>query len=248
MAARGGGVSAAKVPTAKILVVEDDESLGMVLSDALKQEGHRVHLERDGAKAAEAATARRWDLILLDLMLPHVDGLEICRRVRAKGLQTPVLMLTARGREEDRVQGLDLGADDYLVKPFGMRELLARVRARLRQGAPPPASTLRFGAADVDLGAMLSRRGGRETPLTKTEAGLVRLFSKHPRVVLTRNRFLDEVWGYDRYPTTRTVDMHVARLREKIGDDGAAPRFIVTVHGVGYRYDPDGQPENVASA
>ena len=233
---------------AKILVVEDDESLGMVLSDALTQEGHRVTLERDGARAAEAAVSKRWDLILLDLMLPHVDGLEICRRVRAKGLATPVLMLTARGREEDRVQGLDLGADDYLVKPFGMKELLARVRARLRGGAPPEAGSLRFGDADVDLAAMLARRGGRDTPLTKTEAGLVRLFSKHPRVVLTRNRFLDEVWGYDRYPTTRTVDMHVARLREKIGDGGASPRFIVTVHGVGYRYDPDGKPADVASA
>ena len=233
---------------AKILVVEDDESLGMVLTDALSQEGHRVRLERDGAKAAEAAVSTRWDLILLDLMLPHVDGLEICRRVRAKGLATPVLMLTARGREEDRVKGLDLGADDYLVKPFGMKELLARVRARLRGAAPAAPDVLRFGEADVDLAGMLARRDGRETPLTKTEAELVRLFHKHPRVVLTRNRFLDEVWGYDRYPTTRTVDMHVARLREKIGDDGAAPRFIVTVHGVGYRYDPDGTPGNVASA
>jgi DNA-binding response OmpR family regulator len=228
----------------KVLVVEDDESLGVVLVDALRQEGHRVELERDGERALARLLADRFDLVLLDLMLPRLDGFEICRRLRAAGKAVPVLVLTARGREEDRVKGLDLGADDYLVKPFSMLELLARVRARLRatRAATPPR--LVMGEAEVDFDAMVVRRGGAETEITKTEAEVMRLFARNPGKVLSRNRFLDEVWGYDRYPTTRTVDMHVARVREKIGDDGANPRFIRTVHGVGYRYDPP----NVTSA
>ncbi len=223
----------------RILVVEDDESLSMVLSDALSHEGYRVEVARDGEKALARALEGRFDLVLLDLMLPRVDGFEICRRMRAAGQRVPVVVLTARGREEDRVKGLDLGADDYVVKPFSPRELLARVRARLRAAAPPAAGAQRVGKAEVDWEAMVVRRDGRETPMTKTEAAMLRLFVAHPRQVLSRTRFLDEVWGYDRYPTTRTVDMHVARLREKIGDDGEDPRFIRTVHGVGYRYDPE---------
>jgi len=227
---------------AKILVVEDDASLGMALTDALKQEGYRVVLETDGAKALARVTKDRFDLVLLDLMLPNVDGFTICKRMRDAGDRTPVVMLTARGREEDRVRGLDTGADDYLVKPFSMRELAARVRARLRGAEAVVPATIRLGEVEVDLAGLVVRRGAAATSITKTEADLLRVFLKNPGKVLTRNRFLDEVWGLNQYPTTRTVDMHIARLREKLCDhEGDAP-LIATVHGVGYRFDPPVPP------
>jgi len=221
----------------RILVVEDDETIGIALVDALAHEGFRPHLEANGQRALERATASKFDLILLDLMLPGLDGYEVCRRLRASGDRTPILVLTARGREEDRVKGLDLGADDYVVKPFSLKELLARVRARLRAASAPPADRMRIGDADVDFVAHLLKRDGRETTLTKTEVAILRLFAHNPGVVLSRNRFLDEVWGLKHFPSTRTVDMHVARVREKLGDDGDDPKVIRTVHGVGYRYD-----------
>ena len=167
-----------------------------------------------------------------------MDGYEVCRRVRAAGNAVPILMLTARAREEDRVQGLDLGADDYVVKPFGLQELMARVRARLRARKPLAPETASVGEAEIDLAAMTVTRDGETVPLTKLEAGVLSLFLANPGQVLPRGRFLDEVWGYHRHPTTRTVDMHVARVRDKLGDGGPNPRFIRTVHGVGYRYDP----------
>ena len=212
----------------KILIVEDDETLGMALEDALKQEGYRVSLEKDGAKAMARVLKDRFDLVLLDLMLPNVDGFTICRAMRKAGNRTPVLMLTARGREDDRVKGLDSGADDYLVKPFSMRELQARVRARLRGAETPLPTSVRLRDAEIDLAALVIRRGGENVSLTKTEADLLKVFLKNPGKVLTRKRFLDEVWGYDRYPTTRTVDMHVARLREKLGDDHEDAPLIAT--------------------
>lgn len=223
---------------ARILVVEDDASLALVLADALSHEGHHALVERDGQRALERARASRFDLVILDLMLPSLDGTEVCRRLRRDGVTTPVLMLTARGREEDRVRGLDAGADDYVTKPFSVRELLARVRARLRATTAPPSDVVRVGDAEVDFVAHVLRRAGVETPLTKTELGMLRVFARNPGVVLPRARFLDEVWGLRTFPTTRTVDMHVLRLREKLGDDGAEPRHLRTVHGVGYRYDP----------
>ncbi|HVG93728.1 MAG TPA: response regulator transcription factor [Planctomycetota bacterium] len=232
--------------SARILVVEDDESLGLVLVDALTQEGYEPVLQQDGVTALETALARRFDLVILDLMLPRMDGLQVCKRLREAGRRTPVLMLTARGREEDRVKGLDVGADDYLVKPFSLKELLARVRARLRAGVGALPDVVRFGGAEVDFAALVVRRGQATMALTKTEADLLRFLARHPGVALSRKRFLDEVWGYERFPTTRTVDMHVARVREKVGDDGAEPQVIRTVHGVGYRYDP--APGDTASA
>jgi DNA-binding response OmpR family regulator len=222
----------------RILVVEDDESLGAVLVDALQHEGHEAELEPDGRLALRRALDGAYDLIVLDLMLPNVDGYQICQRLRHAGRRVPILMLTARGREEDRVRGLDLGADDYVVKPFSLKELMARVRARLRSYEPETLPVARIGDAEVDLGAMQVTRDGETVPLTKLEAGVLRLFLANPGKVLSRSRFLDEVWGYDRHPTTRTVDMHIARVRDKIGDTGQAARFIHTVHGVGYRYDP----------
>lgn len=225
--------------TARILVVEDDEALGTVLVDALAREGMDAVLERDGRSGLRRALTERFHLLVLDLMLPALDGYEVCRRIRAAGRDLPILMLTARAREEDRVQGLDLGADDYVVKPFSLRELLARVRARLRTHQVPPPAVVTLGDAEIDLAAMQIRRNGDTTPLTKLEAGVLALFLANPGQVLTRGRFLDDVWGYDRHPTTRTVDMHVARVRDKIGDSGPTPRFIHTVHGVGYRFEPE---------
>ncbi len=223
--------------SARILVVEDDESLAMVLRDALTRAGHVVEVLSDGAKALDRATERRFDLMVLDLMLPTLDGYEVCRRLREAGRDVPILMLTARGREEDRVHGFELGADDYVVKPFSLKELLARVEARLRARRPVLPARVRLGDSEIDLTAMLVRAEGRTEPLTRLEAGVLRLFLAHPGEVLSRNRFLDEVWGFERFPTTRTVDVHVARVREKIGDKGD-PAWIATVHGVGYRFDP----------
>ena len=223
----------------RLLVVEDDESLGIVLVDALERDGFRPTLERDGRVALTRAMNGLFDLIILDLMLPGLDGYEICRRLRAAGRDVPILMLTARAREEDRVAGLDLGADDYVVKPFSLKELLARVRARLRSRKPLAPEVVHLEGVDIDLGAMQVTRDGATAPLTKLEAGVLALFLANPGEVLSRGRFLDDVWGYHRHPTTRTVDMHVARVREKIGDAGPTPRWIRTVHGVGYRYDPD---------
>ena len=222
---------------ARILVVEDDDSLGRVLIDSLERDGYEAQLVPDGANALEAALDGAHDLIILDLMLPGVDGYEICRRLREAGRGVPILMLTARGREEDRVRGLDLG-DDYVVKPFSLKELMARVRARLRTGKPLAPARARIGEVEVDLQGMVLHRNDEVVPLTRLEAGVLALFLANPGEVLSRARFLDEVWGYARHPTTRTVDMHIARLREKIGDDSDTPRFIKTVHGVGYRFDP----------
>jgi DNA-binding response OmpR family regulator len=226
------------VRTPRILVVEDDESLATVLKDALERQGYEVESVADGRVALEKARSGRWSLVLLDLMLPGLDGTEVCRRLRAAGKDVPVLMLTARGREEDRVGGLRAGADDYVVKPFSLRELLARVEARLRGARPTAPHRVRVGDAEVDLEGMVVRRGGSATQLTKMEAGMLRLFLGEPGKVITRARFLDEVWGYDRFPTTRTVDVHVGRLREKLGDLSEPPSVIHTVHGVGYRFDP----------
>lgn len=224
--------------TPRILLVEDDESLRTVVKDALEREGYDVTPTGDGQDALERALARRFELVILDLMLPGMDGYDVCARLREAGRDVPIVMLTARGREEDRVRGLDLGADDYVVKPFSLKELLARVRARLRTATPHVPKRVSVGEAEIDFAAMVVRRGGEVLPLTKMEAGVLALLVANPGQVLSRNRFLDEVWGYDRYPTTRTVDVHVARVREKIGDDGDRSQFIHTVHGVGYRFDP----------
>ncbi len=229
--------------TERVLLVEDDPSLGLVLHDALEREGYRATLVRDGRDALDRALAEPFDLLVLDLMLPSMDGYEICRRLRAAGSDVPILMLTARAREEDRVMGLDLGADDYVVKPFSLKELLARVRARLRAKKPIAPDLVHLGELEIDLASMEVRDtasgNGDRTQLTKLEAGVLTLFFANPGEVLSRGRFLDEVWGYHRHPTTRTVDMHVARVREKLGDAGPTPRWIRTVHGVGYRFDPD---------
>lgn len=222
----------------RLLIVEDDPSLALVLGDAMRDQGYAVEAIDDGQKAYDRARVGRFDLILLDLMLPGMGGYEICRRLRAEGVGTQILMLTARGREEDKIKGLDLGADDYLAKPFSLEELLARVRARLRTARPPSTDTFDIRDARVDFKKMTIERTDKQQALTPMEAGVLRLLLEHPGEVIDRSRFLTEVWGYKRMPTTRTVDMHVARVREKLGH----PELIATVHGMGYRYDPPEAP------
>ena len=224
----------------RVLLAEDELVSSRKLVSMVRSWGYETLLVNDGTKA--------WDVLqqpdtprlaVLDWMMPGLDGPEVCRRLRQR--EEPyvyVLLLTSRGEKEDVVVGLDAGADDYVTKPFSVRELLARVRARLRATTAPPSDVVRMGDAEVDFVAHVLRRGGAEVALTKTELGMLRVFARNPGVVLPRARFLDEVWGLRSFPTTRTVDMHVLRLREKLGDVGDEPRHLRTVHGVGYRYDP----------
>ena len=226
----------------RILLVEDDPTLRMGLSDALSHEGYELLIAADGARAEELLYARHFDLIVLDLMLPMRGGLEILREMRSRGLMTPVLLLTARSSESDKVLGLELGADDYVTKPFGLRELLARVRVLLRRGesglrnsgdAMPPAFNI--GDCEIDLAAFLLRRAGQEEPLTPKEVAMLDLLRRSAPGVVSRQRFLAAVWGGGDSVTNRTIDTHVLNLRRKIEVDPKKPRRLLTVHGAGYR-------------
>ncbi len=225
---------------AKILLVEDEEALRSGLRYALDQEGYAVAEAADGERALQRLRAEPPDLVLLDIMMPCRSGFEVLEKARAEGFAMPVILLTARGQEADKVRGLDLGADDYLVKPFGLSELLARVRARLRRAEEsPPAAPERFalGPVRVDLAALEVRRDGARFPLSVREADMLRLLLRERGKVVSRNRFLHEVWGHDGCPSTRTVDQHVAKLRKKLEADPAAPRWLRTVFGAGYRLE-----------
>jgi DNA-binding response OmpR family regulator len=223
----------------RILVVEDETPMRMALEDILKAEGCRVLTAADGRTGLDVAVTDKPDLILLDIMLPGVDGLALCAELRRLGAEVPVLMLTARGQVSDRVAGLDTGADDYLVKPFSTDELLARVRALLRrqqrQSAAP--SALELGDVLVDFVAQTAHRGAAPLHLTAREFAMLRLLAGSRGQPVTRERFLDVVWGYTAFPTTRTVDTHMATLRAKIETDPEKPRWITTVHGVGYKLE-----------
>jgi DNA-binding response OmpR family regulator len=223
----------------RLLVVEDELSMRTVLEDCLARHGYRVLTARDGEEGLRRAAEETPDLILLDVMMPRLDGFTVCRELRRLGFGGRILVLTARGRTEDRVRGLDLGADDYLVKPFSREELLARVRALLRRGRDnqPTARERRFGDVRVDVPGQRVWKGGREVELAPKEFAMLRLFLEHPSEVISRERFLDLVWGVTAFPTTRTVDRHVVSLRQKIEDDPAKPVWIQTVHGAGYRFE-----------
>jgi DNA-binding response OmpR family regulator len=229
-------------PGPRILVVEDELPMRVALEDILKAAGYRVLTAGDGATGLDLATREKPDLLLLDVMLPKLDGLSLCGELRRRTASVPVLMLTARGRVEDRVAGLDTGADDYLVKPFSTDELLARVRALLRRrperAGPPP--TLVLGEVEIDFAAQTARLGESALHLTAREYAMLRLLAEFRGEPVTREKFLDVVWGYTAFPTTRTVDAHVAALRGKIERDPEKPRWITTVHGVGYRLE-DGE-------
>ena len=228
----------------KILVVEDEPVLRDGLTDLLKGAGHAVTPVGDGAEAAARGTGEPFDLVLLDLMLPKLDGIEVCRRLRKARPEMPVLMLTARGAEEDKVRGLKMGADDYVTKPFGARELLARVEALGRRAGRGPAEPERMASdgCQFDLGRCEGRRGRKPFPLTLREAGILRWLHRHRTRAVTRAELLEQVWGAPGDLETRTVDMAIANLRQKIERDPAAPRIIVSVKGVGYAWgDGDGR-------
>jgi len=230
----------------RILVVEDEPAILRGLQDNLRIEGFDVVTASDGETGYKHAIEAKPDLIVLDLMLPKMSGYEICRKLRASGVNTPILILTARGEEADRVLGLDLGADDYVTKPFSIRELLARVRALLRRvqpvastaagTAPESIQQLQFGSVTLDFQKYEATKDGNPVDLTRKEFGIVRFLAARPDIVVGRDELLNEVWGYDSYPTTRTVDNHIASLRAKLEPDPANPRHFLTVHGVGYKF------------
>jgi two-component system, OmpR family, response regulator MprA len=218
----------------QILVVDDEPAVRDSLDRALRLEGYKVELAADGAEALDTIGAARPDAVVLDLMMPRVDGLEVCRRMRAAGDRTPVLVLTARDGVTDRVKGLDAGADDYLVKPFALDELLARLRALLRRsGVAAPGQVLRFSDLTLDPVAHQVKRGEREIDLTRTEFLLLELFLLHPRQVLTRSVIFERVWGYDFGPDSNSLEVYVSYLRRKL-EAADEPRLLHTVRGVGY--------------
>ena len=224
----------------RLLLVEDEPGLVMTLTDRLLAEGYEVESATTAPSGLEMASAGGFDAILLDVMLPGGNGLDICRTLRQRGVQTPILMLTAKGQVVDRVVGLKLGADDYLVKPFEMAELLARIEALLRRsaaaGAPPIGDTFRFGDVAIDFRKAEVSKGGQMLDLSAREFKLLRYFVEHRGAALTRDELLNEVWGYNAMPSTRTVDVHVAWLRQKLEDNPRHPQYIITVHGLGYKF------------
>ncbi len=229
---------------AKILIAEDDPNIRAGLIATLESEGYAVTAASDGAQALKLFPQEKFDLVILDVMMPKASGYDVCREIRARGARGPVLFLTAKAEEIDKVVGLKLGADDYVTKPFGVHELLARVEALLRRArggaeaktlALPPV--FRLGAAEIDRRKFTANAAGRATALTARELRLAEVFAAHPGEVLTRDALLNAVWGVDYFGTTRTLDQHVAQLRKKIEASPDSPAAIATVHGVGYRYD-----------
>ncbi len=223
----------------RILIIEDERPMRTALEDTLAAEGYRVLSAADGATGLDQAFAEKPDLILLDVMMPKLDGFAVCAELRRLGVATPVLMLTAKGGIGDRVSGLDAGADDYLVKPFSMNELLARIRALLRRTTKPGRGVgqLQLGDVRIDLVRQSATKGRQSLHLTAKEFAMLRLLAEADGEPVSRERFLDAVWGYAAFPTTRTVDNHIASLRAKIETEPGKPRFLKTVHGVGYRLE-----------
>ena len=222
---------------ARILIVEDDADIALGLQLDLQDEGYEVHLVGNGEEASRRGREEGWDLILLDVMLPLKDGFEVCRELRRAKVRTPVLMLTARAQEAEKGMGLDMGADDYVTKPFSPRELRARVRAMLRRAAPEVEPVHRFGDCEVDFSRAELRRAGHRMDLTALELKMLQLLLTSAGRVVTRTQVIDEVWGRDVFVTDRVVDTHVVKLRRKIEADPAAPRHIVSVRGIGYRFE-----------
>jgi DNA-binding response OmpR family regulator len=221
-----------------ILVVEDEPNMVNGLRDNFEYEGYQVLTAMDGVEGLERALNDSPDVIVLDVMMPKMSGLEVCKQLRAKRPSIPIIMLTARGQEVDKVVGLELGADDYVTKPFSIRELLARVKAVLRRTKALPKEQDQYSFADieVDLRHCSVTRSTKAVDISSKEFELLKYFICHSGETLSRDRLLEDVWGYDNYPTTRTVDTHLVRLRQKLEPDPEQPRFFLTVHGVGYRF------------
>ncbi len=222
-----------------MLVIEDEFPMRTALVETLAAEGYRVRAAADGIAGLELACTEEFDLVLLDVMMPGLDGYAVCKALRQRGRDMPVLMLTAKGQIDDRVAGLDSGADDYLMKPFSLKELLARVRALLRRRERENAvpAVLEIGAAVVDFRKGMLARGGREFPLSEKETGMLRLLATNAGEPVSREKFLDVVWGYHANPSARTVDNFIAGLRAKLEPDPANPQHLATVRGLGYRLD-----------
>jgi two-component system alkaline phosphatase synthesis response regulator PhoP len=228
------------VTVARILLVEDEPGLVMALADRLRMEGHEVHDAVDGVRGLEAAANGRYDLVVLDVMMPRKNGFDVCRGIRERGLKVPVLMLTARGQMVDKVVGLEIGADDYLTKPFDMAELMARVGALLRRtemnSGPPDSVVCEFGKVRIDFRRSRAYRDGQPVALSAREFQIVKYLIERRGETISRERLLHEVWGYQALPETRTVDVHMAWLRAKLEENVKYPEFFVTVRGQGYKF------------
>jgi DNA-binding response OmpR family regulator len=222
----------------KILIIEDDRAISRALESNLRAEGYETEIATDGPSGLERGRDPSQDLILLDLMLPRLSGEDICRTLRQEGVTTPILFLTAKGEEHQRVAGFELGADDYVSKPFSMRELLGRIQAILKRAAGQKhlLAYCRFGDVSVDFIKMEVQRGNQVVFLTTRELAILRLMVSNQGVVISRDRLLNEVWGYDAYPTTRTVDNQIVKLRQKLETDPENPQHILTVRGTGYKF------------
>jgi two-component system alkaline phosphatase synthesis response regulator PhoP len=227
----------------RVLLVEDEEALRMFVGDSLRNEGYAVEYASDGQEGLEKASRLPIDLIILDIMLPRKDGFEVCKAIRSAGRATPILMLTARSQTEDTVNGLKIGADDYVTKPFDMGELMARVAALLRRAAANSAAALNvyeFGSVRVDLRGTEVTRNGKVVDLSAREFELLRFLIEHRGETLSRDVLLRDVWGYSGKVYTRTVDVRIANLRQQLEDDPKEPKFILTVQGLGYKFRPEG--------
>jgi len=222
----------------RILIVEDEPNMVAGLRDNFEFEGYDVITAPDGVAGLERALKEAPDLVILDVMMPRMSGLDVCKQLKAKRPSVPIIMLTARGQEVDKVVGLELGADDYVTKPFSIRELLARVKAVLRRAKslPKDQEQYSFGEVEVNLKSCQVSRSGKTMDFSSKEFELLKYFVCHPGETLSRDRLLEDVWGYDRFPTTRTVDAHIVRLRQKVEPQPEEPRFILTVHGTGYKF------------
>jgi DNA-binding response OmpR family regulator len=226
----------------RILVIEDDPSIRLGLEDTLAAKGYEVEAVARGADGVERAATGRFDLVVLDVMLPDIDGFEVCRRLRASkgpGRTLPVIILSARGAELDRVRGLELGADDYVTKPFSLMELLARVASVLRRasGETQEPIGLAFGTIEIDLVGQVAHRDGERLELPSRAFALLKVFARRPGEVVSRDTLLDEAWGDEAYPNTRTVDNHLVKLRRALESEPDRPRWLVTIHGTGYKLD-----------
>jgi two-component system alkaline phosphatase synthesis response regulator PhoP len=221
----------------RILIVEDEPAMVAGLRDNFEYEGYEVISAHDGVTGLELALKESPDLVVLDVMMPRMSGLDVCKQLKAKRPAIPIIMLTARGQEIDKVVGLELGADDYVTKPFSVRELMARIKAVLRRVTPPQATEIyRFSDIEVNVRSNEVRRGGKPIDLSSKEFALLAYFISHPAETLSRDRLLDAVWGYENYPNTRTVDTHIVHLRQKLEANPEEPRLFLTIHGTGYKF------------